>query len=67
MTTVGDLLASLGIELGLLDAVDPAPESSIDSDNFQVEVRRGRYVKIIDGEGQALEITVYDEPRAIVL
>ena len=66
LTTVDDLLESLGIELGPLDVVDPEPESSINSDNFQVVVRRGRYVKIIDGEGQALEITVYDEPRAIV-
>lgn len=35
LTTVGDLLESLGIELGPLDAVDPAPEFSIDSAIFK--------------------------------
>ena len=66
LTTVGDVLESLDITLGPLDAVDPVIETAINDDNFQIDVRRGRYIKIIDGEDQALEITVYEEPRVIV-
>ena len=56
--TVRDLLASLEIELGPLDIVRPSTNAFIDEDDYKIEILQGYYVRIIDGDNQALEITV---------
>ncbi|MYB39784.1 DUF348 domain-containing protein [Candidatus Saccharibacteria bacterium] len=63
--TVGELLAELGVDVGELDTVSPAPGTAIDNDGFRIEVLRGRQVRVIDGDSQILGVTVYDEPRLI--
>lgn len=64
--TVGELLESLDITLGPLDVVEPIAATAIDRDSFPITVHRGRYVRVIDDDEQALEVTAYIEPREIV-
>ena len=63
--TVGGLLEEIGVSVGPLDIVEPTVETVISSDNFRVAILRGRYVRIIDGESQALEVTIHSDPRTI--
>ena len=64
--TVGALFRQLQITLHPTDFIQPALNTQITTDNFQITIDRGRYVKIVDRGQQRLQTTIHTEPRQIV-
>ncbi len=63
--TVGDLLKQLNIKLGEGDVVEPAMATSIDQDQFRINVYRAVPVEIVDGESRTFAFSASKTPRAI--
>lgn len=61
--TVKDLLERLDIEVKPKDVVEPALDSPILTDNFNVNIYRSRPVVIVDGEKQVITDTPDQSPR----
>lgn len=63
--TVGDLLKRLNINLNQGDQVEPAPDTQILQDNFQVNVYRAKPVTVVDGNKKTTILTVATAPTKI--
>ncbi len=63
--TVGDLLARLNITLNQHDTIEPALDTPIDKDNFNVNIHRARPVLVEDGSQKSVIFTAAQSPQAI--
>ncbi len=63
---VADLLQRLNISLGEKDIVNPALDTTIEADNFQVIIYRARPVLVEDGSKKTVTYTAQPTPEAIV-
>lgn len=61
--TVGDLLERLSITVKPNDVVEPAVDSPILTDNFNINIYRSRPVVIVDGNKQVVTNTPDQSPR----
>ena len=64
-STVGALLKQLNIKLGEGDVVEPALTTSIDQDQFRINVYRAVPVEIVDGGSRTFAFSASKTPRAI--
>lgn len=64
--TVGALLRKLGIHVGRLDRVEPAPDTPIVQDNLRVNIYRAVPVTITDGTTTTTAYSAAATPRSIV-
>ena len=55
--TVGEAIARAGVELGDFDSVDPGLDSSINADNFFINIHRARPALIVDGAARKFLMT----------
>ena len=65
ISTVGDLLASLGIKINQGDVVAPSLTTQINQNDFRINVYRGRPVEVIDGVNRTFSYSAEVTPRAI--
>ena len=63
---VADLLKRLNITLGEKDIVNPALDTPIEENNFQVNIYRARPVLVEDGSSKTVTYTAQPTPEAIV-
>ena len=64
---VADALNTLAINPSHLDIVSPTQDLLIDRDNFEITIKEGKLVEIIDGDQHLRLITLQTQPRAIVV
>ncbi|HSW36761.1 MAG TPA: G5 domain-containing protein [Candidatus Saccharimonadales bacterium] len=64
--TVGALIKKLGIKLNQGDVVEPALNTSINQDNFRINIYRAVPVEIIDGNQHTFTFSAAATPRSIV-
>jgi uncharacterized protein YabE (DUF348 family) len=65
--TVSDLLKRINVEIYEQDRVEPALDTPIIEDNFQVNVYRARPVTIIDGQKKIVTLSAEPTPRDVAL
>lgn len=63
--TVGDLLKRLAVQVHEQDLVEPAQDTPILQDNFQVNVYRARPVTIVDKGKNHTVLSAYQDPRVV--
>lgn len=63
--TVGDLLKRLNISFSGVDSVEPAADTPILLDNFNITVRHARPVTIVVGSRSTMVLTAETEPKVI--
>lgn len=63
--TVGALLAKLHLVLNQGDVVEPAPNVTIDQDQFRINIYRAVPVQIVDGTHKTFTFSASTTPRAI--
>lgn len=56
-TTVQEVLDRANIMVNQFDSIDPSPDTIINSDNFQINIRHARPVVIIDGKTHKYTMT----------
>lgn len=65
-TTVGELLARLGVVINDGDLVEPAVNTEVVSGSFNVNVYRARSVLVVDGDDEHLVRSAYTNPELII-
>lgn len=63
--TVAEVLSRAEISLGEFDSVDPSLETTINADNFFINIHRSRPALIIDGAARKFSMTSSFDPKAI--
>lgn len=63
--TVGELVERLDIELAEADLLEPARDTEILEDNFQLNIYKARPVSVKDGDETKRILSPYSEPRLI--
>ncbi len=64
--TVAEVLAQADIEISDADLVEPALDTEILSDNFNVNIFRGRPVVVIDGNHRLAAVSAHQAPEQVV-
>ncbi len=63
--TVGDFLKRVEVDVDKGDVVEPGLDSTIDADDFRVNVYKARPVTIIDGDKKVYAVSAAKTPRSV--
>lgn len=63
--TVAEVLERANIEVDVADLVEPALETAVDGDNYNVNVHRARPAVVIDGENKKYVMSASFDPKEV--